>query len=119
MRIVTAFAVVFLMLGQRATAAQNTVRAAVECQAAGRGYFPFSAGRDRCWEPINGKVINPKTVLACAVLRSDGVLSVTFRYSEQEKVECDSGKVATRDQVEKALPLLGKREREFYRAHAK
>jgi hypothetical protein len=48
-----------------------------------------------------------------------GVLSVTFRFSEQEKLECDSGKVATKDQVEKALPLLGKRERDFYLAHAR
>lgn len=123
MRITTAFLAVFLMLGARANAAQNTVRVSVECQGAGRGYFPFSAGRDRCWEPIDGKVLNLKTVLACAQQRSDGVLSVTFRYSEQQKVECDKEvpgiKVATKNQVEKALPLLGKRERDFYQAHAK
>ena len=119
MRTAVAFIAVFLLSGARANAAQSTVRAAVECQGTGRGYTPFSAGRDRCWEPIDGKALNPKTVLACAVQRSDGVLSVTFRFSEQEKLECDSGKVATKDQVEKALPLLGKRERDFYLAHAK
>jgi len=119
MGIATLLAVAHLVVGIGPAVAQTSVRAMVECQGGGRGYFSFSAGRDRCWEPIDGKLINPKSAMACAVQRSDSVLSVTFRYSEQEKIQCDSGKVATREQAEKALPLLGKREREFYETHAK
>ena len=97
--------------------AQRTVQARVECGFSGGGYFPFTAGRDRCWSPINGKTLALKTVIACAVQRSDGTLAVTFHFSELAKPACDSGKPATKDQYTKALPLLGAKERAFVLSH--
>jgi hypothetical protein len=96
---------------------EAAVQARVECGFASGGYFPFSAGRDRCWDAINGKTMVPKTAVACAVKRSDGVLSVTFHFSESPKPECDSGKVATKEQYSQALPLLGPKERAFFLSH--
>ena len=100
-----------------AHAADPVVRAGVECALAGKGYFPFTAGRDRCWEPINGRQMTPKTVIACAVQRSDGSLTVRFHFSESPNPECDNGTIATREQYTRALPLLGEKERTFFLGH--
>jgi len=114
-----AAALVFsLTLGAVHAADEPTVRAGVQCGFASGSAFPFTAGRDRCWEPINGKTMLPKSTLACAVQRSDGMLSVTFHFSESAKLECDNGKPATREQYGRALPILGKKEREFFLSHA-
>jgi hypothetical protein len=94
-----------------ARAADPAVRAAAECHVPGKGYTPFSAGRDRCWEPINGRSITPKRVGACAVKRSDGSLSVTFMFAETDTPECDNRHVASREEWTRALPLLGDKER--------
>ena len=101
-----------------ARAADDTsVRASVECEFAGNHAFPFSAGRDRCWDTINGKTLVPRTVIACAVQRSDGTLSVSFHFSELPKPECDNGKVASKEQYSRAAPLLGQKERSFFLSH--
>ena len=93
------------------------VRAGVQCGFASGRDFPYSAGRDRCWEAINGKTLAPKTAIACAVQRSDGTLSVTFHFSELPNPECDNGKAATKEQYSRALPLLGPQERAFFLSH--
>jgi hypothetical protein len=93
---------------------QSSVQARVECGFASGAYVPFSAGRDRCWSPVNGKTLALKAVVACAVQRSDGTLAVTFHFSELPKPVCDNGKVATKEQYSRALSLLGQRsERSF------
>lgn len=109
--------IVMLCMQAAHAADEAAVQARVECGFASGGYFPFSAGRDRCWDAINGKTMVPKTAVACAVKRSDGVLSVTFHFSESPKPECDSGKVATKEQYSQALPLLGPKERAFFLSH--
>ena len=110
-------AALLMLATSAARAADASVSARVECAPADKGYFAFSAGKDRCWEPINGKVMVPKAVLACAVKRSDGSLNVTFHFSEAPAPECDNGKVATREQAAQALPLLGPKERAFFSSH--
>lgn len=116
--VVTALAAaISLVSAPVAVQAQRTVQARVECGFASGGYFPFTAGKDKCWSPINGKTLAPKTVIACAVQRSDGTLALTFHFSELSKPVCDSGKPATKDQYTKALPLLGPKERAFVQSH--
>jgi len=114
---IAAMLIFSLTLGSAHAADEPTVHAGVQCGFASGRAFPFTAGRDRCWEPINGKTMVPKSTLACAVQRSDGVLNVTFHFSESAKPECDNGKPATKEQYGRALPLLGKKEREFFLSH--
>jgi hypothetical protein len=94
----------------------------VECEFANGHSFPFTAGHDRCWDVINGKTLVPQGLVVCAHSWSDGRLSVTLRISELPKPECDTeearDKIATREQIGIALPLLGPKERQFVSSHS-
>jgi hypothetical protein len=117
------FAIGLLVVAsERALAADPQVGARVECEFQNLRYIPFTAGEDRCWNGLSGKPWSPKAAIACAVEFRDGRLRVNFRLSERAVPECDTEeameKPATPAQVAKALPLLGKKEREFFVKHA-
>jgi hypothetical protein len=89
------------------------VRARVQCGLASGRSFSFAAGRDRCWEPINGKTLVIASVSACAVRTTTGILEVTFKFSEIAAVDCPERETASFDQARSALAQLGPHEREF------
>ena len=93
----------------------NGVTATVQCAFATGRPATFGAGRDRCWDPVNGRTMVPRSALACAVERDDGSLSsVEFVFSEAEKPECIKGRPATPIQYNAALARLGTKERALF-----
>lgn len=89
------------------------VRARVQCTLASGRSFPFAAGRDRCWEPINGKTLTITSVAVCADQTTAGILEVTFRFSEVAGAQCPERETATSDQIRGAIQQLGPQERAF------
>lgn len=108
-------AVVAAVSTSQACGADNRVTATVQCVFETGRPAPFGAGRDRCWDPVNGRTMVPKSSLACAIEHDDGTLgSVEFVFSEAEKPDCIKGRPATPSQYNAALPHLGTKERALF-----
>ena len=108
-------ALVATMGANEACGVDNRVTATVQCAFSTGRPATFGAGRDRCWDPVNGRTMVPKSTLACAIERDDGSLSgVEFVFSEGDKPDCIKGRPATPSQYNSALPHLGTKERALF-----
>lgn len=108
-------ALVATIAANQASGTDNRVTASVQCAFATGRPATFGAGRDRCWDPVNGRTMVPKSALACAIEHDDGSLgSVEFVFSEAEKPDCIKGRPATPSQYNAVLPHLGTKERALF-----
>lgn len=108
-------ALLTLLAATEACGRDNRVTATVQCAFATGRPATFGAGRDRCWDPVNGRTMVPKSSVACAIERDDGSLgSVEFVFSEAETSACIKGAPATANQYNAALAYLGPKERALF-----
>lgn len=103
---------------QRAQA--QAPRVGVLCQMSAQSAFPFGAGTDRCFQPINGKTLVPTAVAACFIQGND-YTRVTFVFSAVPSPQCGGlaayGNPATKAQYEPGLAALAAKERAFVLEH--
>jgi hypothetical protein len=100
------------LLGLAVAAHAGPTGTSVQCVFADGRVHSFGPGRDRCWDPINGRTLVPRTVLACSVPREgDPAPQIIFLFSEHEQPACERGRRASAAEIQSTLQQLGAQER--------